>query len=95
MDLNASGGIVPSQYALDARAAGLDIIGWTLERSGILGDGEGGFYYQTVEGPNGALSSEGDVYEALDMMFQEIGIIGMFSDWPATVTYYTSCFHIR
>lgn len=95
MDVNASREIVPSQYALDARAAGLDIIGWTLERSGFLGDGEGGSYYQTVGGPNGALSNEGDVYEALDMMFQKIGIIGMFSDWPATVTYYTTCFNIR
>ena len=40
--LDAKGQIVPSQYALDAKAAGLDIITWTLERSGILADGDGG-----------------------------------------------------
>jgi len=28
--------IVPSQYTMDAKAAGLDIITWTLERSGTL-----------------------------------------------------------
>ena len=32
---DAQGRIVPSQYAANARAAGLDIITWSLERSGI------------------------------------------------------------
>lgn len=39
--------IVPSEYAHNAKAAGLDIITWTLERSGLLTDG-GGWYYQTM-----------------------------------------------
>lgn len=39
------GMIVPSNYAHEANAAGLDIITWTLERSGLLTDG-GGYYYQ-------------------------------------------------
>jgi glycerophosphoryl diester phosphodiesterase len=34
--LDAAHNIVPSEYARNARAAGLDIIAWTLERSGIL-----------------------------------------------------------
>jgi glycerophosphoryl diester phosphodiesterase len=38
--LDANNNIVPSDYALNARAAGLDIITWTLERSGILADGD-------------------------------------------------------
>lgn len=37
--------IVPSEYAHEATAAGLEIITWTLERSGLLLDG-GGYYYQ-------------------------------------------------
>ena len=41
------GKMVPSAYATEAGAAGLDIITWTLERSGDLTDG-GGWYYQTV-----------------------------------------------
>lgn len=39
------GMIVPSNYAHEANAAGLQIITWTLERSGLLTDG-GGYYYQ-------------------------------------------------
>src|SRR4030095_12739462 len=34
--VDAANNLVPSRYAHDARAAGLDIIAWTLERSGIL-----------------------------------------------------------
>ena len=43
---DAAGNIVPSPYAMNAKAAGLDIITWTLERSGILADGNNGFYFQ-------------------------------------------------
>ncbi len=83
-------GIVPSQYAKDARAAGLQIIAWSLERSGILGDAKKkkGFYYQTVES---AIHREGDTLRVLDVLARDVGIIGMFSDWPATVSFYANC----
>jgi glycerophosphoryl diester phosphodiesterase len=90
--LDAHGKIVPSQYALDAKAAGLDIITWTLERSGILADGDGGWYYQTV---NAALNNEGDTMEALHVLAQDVGVLGVFSDWPATVTYYANCMGLK
>jgi len=80
--------IVPSGYALDAKAAGLRLITWTLERSGILGDGNGGWYYQTT---NSVLSNEGDILRTLDVLAKDVGIEGIFSDWPATVTYYANC----
>jgi glycerophosphoryl diester phosphodiesterase len=87
--VTADGGqIVPSQYALDAKAAELDIITWTLERSGILADGDGGWYYQTV---NDTLSTEGDMLRLVDVLARQIGVIGIFSDWPATVTFYANC----
>lgn len=92
LDLDGGRNVVPSDYARDARAVGLDIIAWTIERSGILGDGDGGFYYQTVDGPGGSIDREGDVYEVLDVMFGDVEILGVFSDWPATVTYYANCF---
>jgi glycerophosphoryl diester phosphodiesterase len=56
--------IVPSQYSSDAKAAGLDIITWTLERSGTLTDG-GGFYYQTIAP---VINKSGDTYELLDVL---------------------------
>lgn len=79
--------IVPSSYARQARAAGLDIITWTLERSGLLTDG-GGFYYQTV---SSVLHKPGDMLNVLHVLAQDVKILGIFSDWPATVTYYANC----
>jgi glycerophosphoryl diester phosphodiesterase len=81
------GRIVPSPYAIEAKAAGLDIITWTLERSGLL-TGGGGFYFQSIKD---ATTNEGVVYELLDVLAQDIGVKGVFSDWPATVTYYANC----
>jgi glycerophosphoryl diester phosphodiesterase len=88
LDLDAAGRIVPSQYAINAKLAGLDIITWTLERSGILADGNNGFYYQTFDA---AITREGDMMRVLDVLAEDVGIRGIFSDWPATVTYYANC----
>jgi len=87
MALDGSNEIVPSTYAMHAKEAGLDIITWTLERSGFLKNG-GGFYYQTV---TDVIDNDGDAYDVLDVLAQDVGILGIFSDWPATVTYYANC----
>jgi len=86
--LDAQGAIVPSAYAQDARAAGLDIITWTLERSGVLADGGNGFYYQTIDP---AIHREGDVMTVIDVLTRQVGVIGIFADWPATVSFYANC----
>ena len=83
--------IVPSVYANAAKAAGLDIITWTLERSGFLKDG-GGFYYQSV---TDVINNDGDAYVVLDVLAKDVGILGIFSDWPATVTYYGNCMRLK
>jgi glycerophosphoryl diester phosphodiesterase len=31
------------------------------------------------------------VLEVLDVLAREVGVRGVFSDWPATVTFYASC----
>lgn len=85
---DTSGNILPSQYARNARAAGLDIITWTLERSGILADGDNGFYFQTYDS---AIKREGDVYRVLDVLAEQVGVLGVFSDWPATTSFYANC----
>ncbi len=85
--LDARNNIVPSDYARYARAADLDIITWTLERSGLLKYG-GGWYYQTT---TDVIDNEGDTYTMLDVLARDVGVIGVFSDWPATVTYYANC----
>lgn len=89
--LDPSNNIVPSIYATEAKAAGLDIITWTLERSGLLQNG-GGWYYQSI---TDAIKDDGDTMVMLDVLAQDVGILGIFSDWPATVTYYANCMNLK
>src|SRR5688572_15358134 len=83
--------VVPSQYARDIKAAGLDIITWSFERSDLRrGAANAGFYY--AFDPQGrAIRKDSDMYYALDTLARDVGILGIFSDWPATVSYYASC----
>lgn len=82
-----NGQMVPSAYATKAKTAGLKLITWTLERSGPLTTG-GGWYFQTVQP---AIHDASGYYQVLDVLAQDVGIAGIFSDWPATVTYYANC----
>jgi glycerophosphoryl diester phosphodiesterase len=85
--------IVPSAYTNAAKAAGLDIITWTLERSGVLTGGTGGgFYYQSTAS---ITDNDGDAMTMLDVLARDVGVLGVFSDWPATVTYYANCMNLR
>ena len=85
--LDDGGEIVPSAYARAARKAGLELVPWTLERSGPLSSG-GGWYYQSIRA---AIHSDGDVYRVLDVLVNEIGVYAIFSDWPATVVFFDRC----
>jgi glycerophosphoryl diester phosphodiesterase len=80
--------MVPSRYAENVKNAGLGIISWSLERSGVLAKEKGAWYFQTV---SSAIENEGDIFVALDVLAKDVGIMGMFSDWPATTTYYANC----
>jgi glycerophosphoryl diester phosphodiesterase len=79
-----------SEYATAAKAAGLKIITWTLERSGPLGGG-GGWYYGTI---NSNVDNDGDMLELLHVLHKSVGIEGIFSDWPATTTFYANCLDV-
>jgi glycerophosphoryl diester phosphodiesterase len=87
----------PSEYAMEAKKAGLKIITWTLERSANLAaaptaaperSGGGGWYYGTV---NAITNNEGDVFEMLHVLDKDVQIEGIFSDWPATTSFYANC----
>jgi glycerophosphoryl diester phosphodiesterase len=88
VSLDAEQHIVPSSYARAAKAAGLDLITWTLERSGPLVSG-GGYYFQSV---SSVIHRDSDYLVLLDVLARQVGVRGVFSDWPATVTYYANCF---
>lgn len=87
LTLNSHQEIVPSEYARNADMAGLDMIAWSLERSGPLAEG-GGWYYQSV---TDAINNDGDMLTVLDVLAREVGVIAVFSDWPATTTFYANC----
>jgi glycerophosphoryl diester phosphodiesterase len=93
LELDAEGKIVASAYARHARKADLELIPWTLERSGVIRAGrvEGrsaDFYLGTILS---ALESEGDIYRILQALHEEVGASAVFSDWPGTTTYYANC----
>jgi len=79
--------IVPSEYAINAKAAGLDLIAWSVERSGPLNNG-GDWYHQSI---TDAINNDGDTFTVIDVLAKDVGVIGIFSDWPATTTYYANC----
>jgi glycerophosphoryl diester phosphodiesterase len=90
-----AGEVVPSEYAKDIQKAGLNIITWTFERSDLRqGAAKAGWYYQFD--PQGkAIKKDSDMYKALDTLARKVRILGIFSDWPATVTYYANCMGLK
>lgn len=94
LDVSPSGRVVPSAYARDIKALGFDIITWSFERQDLRqGATTGGFYYQFD--PTGAtIRTDSDMYKALDVLARQVRIRGIFSDWPATVTYYANCMNL-
>jgi glycerophosphoryl diester phosphodiesterase len=95
LSVNKAGEVVPSNYAKSIKDAGLDIITWTFERSDLReGASSAGWYY--MFDPEGkAIKTDSDMYKALDVLAKEVEILGIFSDWPATVTYYANCMGLK
>jgi glycerophosphoryl diester phosphodiesterase len=91
LSVNASGEIVPSSYAQMIKLFGFDIITWTFERADLRnGASTAGFYYY-FDPLGKAVKKDSDMYKALDVLAKRVGILGIFSDWPGTVTYYANC----
>ena len=91
VDLDSDNQLIQSQYALQAKAAGLKIITWTLERSGPLSS-HGGWYYQST---TEATNTDSDMLVLLDFLAQTVKVEGVFSDWAGTVSYYASCMNLK
>ncbi len=86
LTLAEDGSLQPSPYARAASAAGLDIITWTLE-AGLATDPNNWLYMNLP----GFMTSESRMLEVLHALHTEVGVRGVFSDWPGTVTYYANC----
>jgi glycerophosphoryl diester phosphodiesterase len=93
------GRIVPSPLARDLKAMGFDVITWTLERSdlrkGAAATPGNPTYYFDFDPNNAAIRKDSDLYKALDVLAREVKVLGIFSDWPATVTYYANCMGLK
>jgi glycerophosphoryl diester phosphodiesterase len=83
--------LIPSAYAKAAIDAKLNIITWAIERDGPMNKG-GSWYHQSI---SSAIYTDGQIYEVIDVLAQQVGVKGIFSDWPATVTYYANCMGIK
>lgn len=83
--------IVPSSYANAAKAAGLDVIAWSFERSGPLARvaANDDYYYLSIAQD---IHYDGQLYEVMDVLVNQVGIVGFFSDWSSTVTFFANCF---
>jgi glycerophosphoryl diester phosphodiesterase len=82
---SATGPIAVSNYANIVLGMGFKIVTWSYERDGPLKNG-GGFYHTGL-----SATRDGFDYEFLDFMVKKANITGIFSDWPATVTFYANC----
>jgi glycerophosphoryl diester phosphodiesterase len=91
LSIDGDGALIASDYAQRARAAGLNLIAWTAERSGRMREdvkAGGDFYYLSIDS---AINDDGAVMEILHALATQAEVIGVFSDWPGTVTYYANC----
>eukprot|EP00581_Thalassiosira_minuscula_P014785 CAMPEP_0183721236 /NCGR_PEP_ID=MMETSP0737-20130205/13576_1 /TAXON_ID=385413 /ORGANISM="Thalassiosira miniscula, Strain CCMP1093" /LENGTH=553 /DNA_ID=CAMNT_0025951209 /DNA_START=75 /DNA_END=1736 /DNA_ORIENTATION=+ len=80
--------IVPSRYAEVASELGLDMIAWTFERSDALANSRSSWYYSKL---SEVLQSDSDMMKVLDVLYEDVGISGIFTDWPSVVTFYANC----
>lgn len=90
VELDDEGEIVPSEYANEANRLGFQIVTWSLERSPPMArvHSAGDYYYSTIY--NGT-NNDGDIFKLVDVLARKVGVIGIFSDWSSTVTYYANC----
>mmetsp|Transcript_5805 Transcript_5805/g.14874 ORF Transcript_5805/g.14874 Transcript_5805/m.14874 type:complete len:419 (-) Transcript_5805:202-1458(-) len=79
----------PTPFAHTVKASGFRVLTWTLERSGPLAGGGGWYYSSSSE----YTDNDGDTFEMLHVLAHDVGVVGVFSDWPATVTFYQNCMH--
>jgi glycerophosphoryl diester phosphodiesterase len=87
--------IVPSVLAKDLRSMGFDLISWSLERVDLRKGAAGVGSYYEFDPTGAAIKKDSDMYKALDVLAKDVKLIGMFSDWPGTVSYYASCMGLK
>ncbi len=87
---NQTNELEESDYSINAKKAGLKIITWSLERSGpmAVASSTKDYYYT---GLWHYATFDGRIYDVVHALASKVKVIGIFSDWPATVAYYSNC----
>jgi len=89
LELTPQGDLAPTDYAVFAQQAGLDIVTWTFE-SGQATDPKNWLYGNLTN----FMDHESKMLLVLDALSTQVGIKGIFSDWAGTVTYYANCLNL-
>ena len=84
--LNEAGQPVATDYARFAKAAGLDIMTWTFESGAVMGKQSRAYGHMADY-----MDAPGRMLDILHVLADSVGVRGIFSDWPGTVTYYANC----
>jgi glycerophosphoryl diester phosphodiesterase len=87
--------IVPAVLAKDLRSLGFDLISWSFERVDLRKGAAGVGSYYDFDPTGAAIKKDSDMYKALEVLAKDVKLIGLFSDWPATVSYYASCMGLK
>ena len=95
LSVKDNGRIVPSKLARQLKRHGFDIITWTFERSDVRKGASQAGYYFDFDPEGKAVKTDSDMYKALHVLAKRVKILGIFSDWPATVTYYANCMGLK
>lgn len=88
LDVNKHGNVVPSPYAEVAEEVGLDIVAWSFERSDALSQSQSSWYYSKL---SKVLRSDSDMIKVLDVLYEDVGAMATWTDWPSVVTFYANC----
>lgn len=88
--------IMASDFAKLIIERGLHIIAWTINRTGgpLEKSGSTDYYWQSIQG-KGLNLTAGSRFELLDVLYKEVGIKGIFDDWPAVTTFYANCMNLK
>lgn len=86
--------VVESDYSKAIKANGMDIIAWTYERSGPLATvkSRDEYYFESIAN---LTHYDGQYFDVLDVLVNQIGIKALFTDWASTVTYFANCFGLK
>lgn len=86
LQVDQQGKLQATEYARLAAQAGLELVTWTFE-NGQPTDPRNWMYANVRD----YLQHDSQMLEILHALHEEVGISGIFSDWPGTTTYYANC----